>query len=270
MLFRSWGQLFPGSTVDVYQWVQSTVPPSAYTGPGTARGATSYTQISGIDSNGLVITTYYFWAKDITTVQTTLGKTLSTTGIARYIENPKASGIAYLAPINANTVALYNCETLIEAQDTIINIGYDKVYTDDNVHTEFELIAQGKSDAFLSTNLYRKLQDSFCGVDTFGNLVPDTNLTIAERYGVQFRPRQSMFVDRLAALKNYLTRANFVLNQYPISESRSFNLLNSAEPVPSANSGLWDLQVPNLEILSYQNIYDVPLDRKSTRLNSSH
>ena len=82
-----------------------------------------------------------------------------------------------------------------------------------NVHVEYELIPQDRADGFLSDSLYRKLQDSLCGVDTFGNKVPDPNLSPAERYGVQFRPRQSMFVDRFAALKNYLKRANTVLAQ---------------------------------------------------------
>jgi hypothetical protein len=94
------------------------------------------------------------------------------------------------------------------------------------------LIPQDRADGFLSDSLYRKLQDSFCGVDTFGNKVPDPNLGPAERYGVQFRPRQSMFIDRFGALKNYLIRTNTVLAQYPISETRSFTLLNSSEPIP--------------------------------------
>jgi hypothetical protein len=84
--------------------------------------------------------------------------------------------------------------------------------------------------------LYRKLQDSFCGADTAGAVVPDPFLSPAERYGVQFRPRQSMFVNRFMALENYLGRANDVLKQFPIVESRKLSLLNSAEPQPS-NSG---------------------------------
>ena len=121
------------------------------------------------------------------------------------------------------------------------------------------MIAQDRADGFLSNNLYKKLQDSFCGVDSFGNLVPDPTLSPAERYGVQFRPRQSMFVDRFAALKNYIVRANTVLAQYPVTENRVFNLLNSSEPLPPLSSGLWNAQVPSLEILRFQNIYAVPL-----------
>jgi len=214
-------------------------------------------------------TYYYFWVRGVTTVATQQGKTLSAQTVSEYIANPKSSGISYVAPINASTIAIYNGGTVIEAGDTIISIEYDREYTDDNVHVEYELIAQGRADAFLSTNLYRKLQDSFCGVDTTGGLVPDPALNEAEQYGVQFRPRQSMFVDRFAALKNYIQRANSVLALYPIAENRSFVLLNSSEPEPPATEIVngqtqtnWNLRVANLEILSFQDIDAVALGYK--------
>ena len=110
--------------------------------------------------------------------------------------------------------------------------------------------------------MYRKLQDSFCGVNNSGAPVPDPLLSPAERYGVQFRPRQSMFADRFTALENYLGRANTVLAQYPITETRKFNLLNSKEPIPSVASGAWNKQVADLTELSYQNLVLVPYGYK--------
>jgi len=254
---RRWSQVFPGSSVDVYQWIQSDVPPANYAGEGTVFNTLSYTINSRLSGDGIIVTEYYFWVRGITV--TAPQKTLPVSTVASYIESPRASGIPYLAPINASTVALYNAGDSIEASDTVLHIEFDQQLTTDNVHVEYELIAQGRADGFLSNNLYRKLQDSFCGVDSFGNQVPDQNLSPAERYGVQFRPRQSMFIDRFEALRNYLSRANAVLKQYPITESRVFNLLNSSEPEPSANSGLWNFRVANLEILGFQNIYAVPL-----------
>ena len=266
---RRWGQIFPGSTVDVYQWVVSPTPPSAYIGEGIPFNSVSYVVNTVLSRSGTFNTEYYFWVRGITATATQKGKTLPISTVANYIENPRASGITYIAPINASTIALYNAADYIEASDTIISIEFDKEFNDDNVHVEYELIAQDKADAWLSNNLYRKLQDSFCGVDTAGNLVPDVNLGPAERYGVQFRPRQSMFVDRFAALKNYLVRANTVLAQFPISENRTFVLLNSRELEPSATTTVngvttvnWNKRVANLEILGFQKINEVPLGYK--------
>jgi len=266
---RRWGQVFPGSTVDVYQWVVSAVPPAGYTGPGIPLTTLSYVVNTVLNSQGIFNTEYYFWVRGLTSTATQKGKTLSVNTVANYIENPRASGITYIAPINSSTIALYNAADYIEAEDTIISIEFDQELTENNVHTEYELVAQGRADAWLSNGLYRKLQDSFCGVDTAGNLVPDVNLGPAQRYGVQFRPRQSMFVNRFAALKNYLVRANTVLAQFPIAENRTFVLLNSRDPEPSAVSTVdgvatvnWNKRVASLEILGFQKIADVALGYK--------
>ena len=266
---RRWGQVFPGSSVDVYQWIVSSTPPAAYAGEGVPLNTTSYVVNTVLSKDGIFTTEYYFWVRGITTTATQKGKTLPISTVANYIENPRGSGITYLAPINSSTIALYNAGDYIDAEDTIISIEFDKQLTEDNVHVEYELVAQGREDAFISSNLYRKMQDSFCGVDTYGNLVPDVNLGPAERYGVQFRPRQSMFVDRFAALKNYLTRVNSVLALYPISENRQFVLLNSSEPEPAAITTFngvtvvhWNKKVANLEILGFQDLNLVPLGYK--------
>ena len=256
---RRWGQIFPGSTIKIYQWIESSTPPANYAGPGTPLDAVSYTVNTSLNQDGTLATNYYFWVSGLTTVAVNQGKTLPISTVASYIADPKSSGIPYLAPINASTVAVYNSGDLIQAQDTILHIEFDRVYTTSNIHIEYELIPENRADGWISQGLYRKLQDSFCGVDTFGNIVPDPNLNVAERYGVQFRPRQSMFVDRFVALKNYLTRVNSVLALYPVVETKTFVLLNSKEPVPSSSSGTWDFEVPNLEILGYQDIYAVPL-----------
>ena len=259
---RRWAQTFPGSRVEVYQWIESDVPPVQYAGAGTPLNVESFTVINKLNTKGIFETKYYFWVTGLETIDTAAGKTLSTQGIARYIDNPRSSGIPYIAPFDANSFGIYNGIEFLSASDTIIHLAYDREYTDNNIHTEYELIADGKADSFLNANLYRKLQDSFCGVNTTGALVPDITLSPAERYGVQFRPRQSMFVDRHIALKNYLTYVNTILKQYPIVEIRSFNLLNSSEPEPTVASGEWNKRLDNIEQLSYQNIYSVPLGYK--------
>ena len=256
---RRWAQTFPGSQVEVYQWTESSVPPAQYTGPGTPKDTVSYTVRAVLNQQGIFETRYYYWVTGIDTINTDAGKTLSTVGISRYIENPRSSGIPYIAPIDASTVAIYNGLEYLSASDTVIHIGYDREFNDDNIHSEYELIAQDKPDSFLSANLYRKLQDSFCGVNTTGAAVPDVSLSVAERYGVQYRPRQSMFADRFTALENYLTYTNSILLNLPISESRTFILLNSAEPEPTVASGEWNMRLANIQELSYQDLNEVPL-----------
>jgi hypothetical protein len=274
---RKWGQIFPGSRVDIYQWVESTVPPANYTGPGTPLNFIDYTVTTALTQNNVFVSNYYFWVRGIDTLPTTGNKTLSTVAIAQYLANPIASGIPFMAPLNSSTVALYNCSSYIKAFDTIIHIEFDQTPNTDNIHTEFQLLAQGKADAFLTPPLYRKLQDSFAGEDQSGLSVPDPSLTVAEKYGVQFRPRQSMFVDRFRALQNYIDRTNSVLALYPIAESRNLTLLNSEEPVPLQQTTVgnilvtnWNQEVANLEELSWQNILIVPVGYRYLVLSDSN
>jgi hypothetical protein len=242
---RRWAQVFPGSSIDIYQWVGSPVPPLNYTGAGVPLSTTSYSVFSTLDNQGIVVTTYYFWVRGIATVATQFGKTLSATAIATYIQSPLSSGLPYIAALSANSVALYNAKSLLSASDTILHIEYDRQVAGGNgdIHTEYQFIADGKATDFLNDNLYRKLLDSLCGVNIAGAAVPDPNLSPGMQYGVQFRPRQSMFVNRFRALQNYIGYANRILIQYPVAETRSIPLLDSAEPLPASTSSVNATQI---------------------------
>ena len=256
---RRWGQVFPGSNINVYQWISSSVPPANYNGQGTPRNIISYSVVSGVNDSGMIETTYYFWVQGVTTIDTRAGKTLSALGVARYIADPRATGIPYVAFLTAGATAIYNAGSDISAQDTILSIEYDRELTDSNVHVQYSLIPPNRADGFLPDNLYLKFQDSLCGVNSTGAKVPDVTLSLANRYGVEFSPRQSMFEDRFLALKNYFGRANSVLAKFPITEIRSFALLNSQEPEPPEGTGEWNKRVANIEELSYQNFAQVPV-----------
>jgi hypothetical protein len=256
---KRWGQLFPGSSVDVYQWIESDVLPAQYTGEGEVYSTSSYTVGTILNADGLFSSKYYYWVRGLRTVANQQGKTLSVTAVAQYIENPRSSGLPYIAPVAPDSVALYNCGDLTVAKDTILHVEYDRIRNNDNVHVEYDLVADGNADSFLSTGLYRKFLDSFSGEDTAGNLVPDPLLNAADRYGVNFRPRQSLFVDRFLALENYLEKSNEVMSRYPIVETKSLDLLNSFQPEPTSASGQWDKRLANYAELTYQNLAIVPI-----------
>lgn len=255
---RRWGQVFPGSVIQVYQWVSSDVTPDQYIGPGAVRNLENYVVATGVDEQGFVSQTYYFWVSGISEVARSASKTLSTTSLASYIENPRASGISYLAPLSSNTVSIYNFADAI-ANETILHIEFDQQRNDDAVHVQYQLIPDGRPDGFLNNQLYRKFLDSMTGNDLVGNPVPDPALNIGQRYGIEVRPRQTMVANRFLALRNYLTRSNEILSQFPISETRTFDLLNSREPEPTSSSGAWNQRVVDQEELGYQDLSAVPL-----------
>ena len=266
---KAWAQLFTGSSIDVYQWVESSQPPADYVGEGTVYSTTSYSTNTRVGSSGNIETVYYFWIKDIAEVAQEYNKTLSVKTMSEYILDPKSSGISYMAPVEPGTVALYNTKEYLVATDRILHVEFDKTSTENNVHVEYELIKTSDPTEFLSATLYRKFIDSFAGVDNVGFKVPDSKLSLAESYGVEYRPRQSMFADRFLALKNYITRANRVFSKYPISEMRELTLLNSQENEPVASSGTWNKRLLTYDELTYQNLILVPTGYRYLVANDS-
>jgi len=266
---KSWAQLFTGSTVDIYQWVESSHPPLTYTGQGITYSTTSYSTQTRVVSSGNIETVYYFWVKGITAVAQEYNKTLSVSTMSQYILDPTSSGIAYMAPIASGSFALYNTKEYLVATDRVLHVEFDKKSTDNNVHVEYELIKAEDPTEFLSASLYRKLLDSFTGTDSIGFKVPDPLLNEAEAYGIEYRPRQTMFKDRYMALKNYVMRANRIFTQHPISEMRSFTLLNSQESEPVASSGAWNKRLLTYDELTYQNLILVATGYKYLVANDS-
>jgi len=255
---KLWGKVFNGSTIDVYQWVESNVPPSEYTGTGTVLDENKFITIANVKKSGIVNNSYYYWVNGVETISVNSEKTLSASAIASYIESPSSSGVSYAAFIAPNTIGLYNCNDIIQNTDSVIYVEYDRTKNDSNVFVEYDLFRENHPIDFLSDGLFKKLQDSFAGVDSLGNLVPDVGLSPADRFGIDFRPRKSMFVDRYAALSSYMKKVNGILIKYTVAESQPYTLLNSEEAMPSDTSGEWDEQIFNNEELSFQDLATVP------------
>lgn len=241
-----WGTLFPGSDVAVYTWVVSNNPPAQYNGPGIPFDVTQYCVGSTLNASNIVTPVYYFWVRNTNTIDKKRGKTLSDSIIATYIANPRNSGIAYMAPLLPNTFALYNSEIYFDSINSILHVGYATGSGSDVSHSEFTLIRESYPDDFLPglpavadspgtlpfrvlypgpgqdepNSLYARMLDSLSGCNPAGAIIPDPFLPKAVQSGVLARPRQSFFFNRFVALQNYLTYANEVLLQYPISELR--------------------------------------------------
>ena len=226
---ENWGKLFPGSTADIYVWVASAQAPLSYTGRGYIVDFESYTTSLVLDrTSNSIVTMYYFWVKGYDLIPE--GKTLSPTVLSQYIIDPQSSGISYLAAITTDTIALYNSNDDIQVNGSALHLGFSTGTVGDNAHTDWTLIQDGERTDFLNgvpaavvsdpTSLYLKYLNSFMGYQLDGLAVPDKNLPALLQHGVSFRPRQTMFVDRKAALKNYIDHANSVLIQYPITETR--------------------------------------------------
>ena len=200
-----WGRLFPGASVDIYEWTKSSVAPANYSGSGTVKSTTNYaTKVITDKATQTNITTYYFWVKNATTVPSIEGRTNDTATVASVITSPIAQGLNYFAPISQNSIAIANILDFTTKQNTVLQLNYRKRNSNDKTnskHAQWLLIKEDYPDAPIQDQIWNKMIDSLVGYDKLNNTVPDMSLSIHDRYGSSVRPRQSWFKNSKNARK---------------------------------------------------------------------
>ena len=249
LTYRSlyWGQLFPGSTIEVLEWVQSSVVPSQYTGSGVPKYAddSAYVEEIFVDPVTNIITNrYYYWVKDKTTVNPNdPSRNIPISAIQDYILNPKNQDIGFAAMIRSDAIAFYNVSEYLSADNTIMHLDHQLAINTDIIHSEYELVQKGNPANPIPTKIVNKLIDSLSGLDQSGRTVPDPTLSTADRYGISVRPRQSMFIDRLRAVDEMVAYVNKVFAVNAITEQFDLSGLNAEDPQPNFKLGEYDQSV---------------------------
>jgi hypothetical protein len=210
----NWNRLFDGSEVRVYQWIESNVLPAVYQKyyEGTPRYVNdeSYVVSYVTDKNtGMVKTKYYFWVRNYDTMP--VSKPMSTTTIEKYIANPKSSEIPYIVFYSPTAFGIYNSDQYLDGENTILHIDYSLTRKENVIHSEYELAQENSTTSNPPSRILKKFIDSLSGLNTIKDPVPDPLLKVSERYGLGIRPRQTLLIDRLAALEVFVNQANLVL-----------------------------------------------------------
>ena len=246
---NNWNNIFPGSTIDVYEWVRSQYLPSEWAQlADTAEGLTSgisgqpkfndnsiisvkqvYNTVSNSFSN-----VYYFWVKNKVILPSNVkNRSLAAFEVAKQIADPVATGAKFLAVISSTAFVLANTKSFVATETINLNIAFNSNAHSANRHTEWQLIQENDANASVNPRLIQKMIDSLLGRDPLSNPVPDPALSSREAYGIEFRPRQSMFVNRAEALRNVIEFVNDVCITELLVGQISFDNLNSQDELPS-------------------------------------
>lgn len=255
---NNWGALFPGSEIKIYEWVESDFLPSQYVsngGNGTPKynNDSAYSRVSTVDpETGIIKQKYYYWVGDKTSVDPVVSnRSLSAKALQGYISDPKNQAIPYIATLAPNSLALFNSNKNLRANKIILHVDLQKSVGQNLIHSEYELIKQGSNSQVFPDKIITKFRHSLIGTDDTGALVPDISLNIQDRYGIGFKPSQSMFVDRLTALKIFIQTLNAKIANYPILLLRTPTTLYDKEPLPTSG---FDSQVDAFIELSYLDV----------------
>ena len=263
---NSWNKLVPGARIDVYEWVESNVIPSirdgiADTTSGIANGIsgtslfgdTRYSTKITYDSFSKTFSNkYYFWVVDSVVVPVMENRKLSIRDIAALIENPRTQGYQFLSLLSKDKFVLNNFDKFIDNNDLVLNIKYSTgPKKTQNVHSQYKLISDGLNTSRPDPDIERKWFDSLIGFDDNNKIVPDPTITVKNRYGVQNRPRQSMFVNRFEALKQTIERINLKLSENLIVDEYDISLLSQKDDMPTLISKEYDLKIDTYADLSF-------------------
>ena len=189
---QSWNKIFQGNTIDIYEWVESDILPSAWdaqadTEQGFANGYSgqSLYQDSSYSTRRVYNnvaktfqTKYYFWVTDKTIVPDQEFRKIDTRDIAQYITDPAAKGHKFVALISPSKFVLYNCDSLIKGTDVAINIQFWKIKNQDqNIHNQYQIVSEGLETSLPKADITKKWFDSLIGYDAQRRLVPDPALS---------------------------------------------------------------------------------------------
>ena len=266
---QNWNQLFVGNSIDVYEWVESTVLPSRWdeladTKSGFPKGYSGtslygdaiYSTKSVYDSVSQSFKTrYYFWVKNKNIVPNVDFRNITLTAIKSYIEDPQAAGLRYATFISPTQFVLYNCEDLIKNRDVALSVQYWTIDNQtQNIHNQYQIISEGLETSVPKKDIIRKWFDSLIGYDEQSRQVPDPTLSLKYKYGILNNPRQSWFVNRIEALKQFIERANRVLIDNLIIDDKDISPLFGQEESPSIATGLYDTVVDTLADLEFVGV----------------
>ena len=189
-----WGELYPTSTIDVYEWTKSPVLPDQY-----ADAVASGTIVDGVELTGepyftidifndiayywsdeIVLnpktnqeeTYYYFWVKNKTT-KPNKNRKYSVNQISNIIENPESFGFNWCAAAGTDTIMLSNLSDLLSYPSSVVQVNFRN--DDIDLHREYILLGEDDPTVVIPEWLHIGLRDSISGASE--NIVTAQYLT---------------------------------------------------------------------------------------------
>ena len=251
----TFNKLFPGTTVNVYEWVESTLLPSAWdaeTGSTAALdqgisgttlyGDGAYSVRRKFDEISQTFTTYYYyWVLNKATKPNVENRSISASNVSRLISDPAGLGYKFVAMLGSNRYALHICQAFINDRDTAISFNWWTIENQQQpTHLQYQLVTDGLESSVPNAEIEQKWFDSLVGFDKNDRPVPDINLPTKEKYGALNDPRQSWFVNRTEARKQFIERTNNTLSKHLIVDDFNLTKLTGFDPQPTIATGLYD------------------------------
>lgn len=281
---QNWGKIQPGTSIDIYEWVRSPVPPASWatlvrtgtdlSGIGSAGPASGqvrsdqapYAQRVQYNSAGQPQTVYYFWVRNSVQVPDVEFRKLSATQIASALESPDNLGISWWAAVSDVSTLVANVGPYLNGSQTVWQTQWLDKLDLQNDHAQYDLVRPSDPRSAPPVWLWDKLQDSVLAYNPVGDLVPNLRLKPLQIEGTSVRPSQTLFLQSAAVRRALVNTVNDWLANNPVPPTRDSErqgwrpFFQSEEPEPAPTN----TQMP---VVVATTPYDV-LDATSGRLNA--
>ncbi|NBP56429.1 hypothetical protein EBU71_07835, partial [bacterium] len=218
---QNWGTFFPGSRIEVYEWISSDVLPNQHVALGRDGvplypNNEYYSEDLFVDPlTDILSYRYFFWVKSSVEKRNS-NKLHSTVNCEILISDPIRQNIPYLAAVRDDSVAVYNVSEYLAKDEIVLYIGTKRRLNEQIIHSEFKLLQEFDRDSLFPERIESKLIDSVIGADNQGNLVPDPRLSKAGSIGLGTVPQQTLIENFLEARRNLVDYVNNILIKHPI------------------------------------------------------
>jgi hypothetical protein len=233
----NWCRIAPGASVDIYEWVRSTEPPSQWSRlsatdnlglySGTVYQADNPRSVEAVVHDEALardVTYYYFWVRGLGRVRAEgIERRLPVSALAGMIANPDSMDQPWLAAIAKDTMIVGGVRTLLDPSDTVITLSL-RSRIDDVEHTEWMLMRRKDERSLPPAWLWTNMRDGLVGFDDQMRALPDPRLHSDRAGGIgqgqnpfwASGGRGDIFVARSA----FVTSVNRILARTPITKDR--------------------------------------------------
>jgi len=170
-----WGKLHPSASIDIYEWTQGTVTPDKWSTAKQGQGVPYYlTDPYGNRTyfwseeelpdpvTGQMKIYYFYWVRNKTSVPNINNRQLSTTAMARMIENPTRQGILWCSATGESDLLIANSSNYVVDNNCVLEFTF-KSGTVPN-HEEWMLLRENDSD--IPVFFHKRMRDSMVGQST--------------------------------------------------------------------------------------------------------
>jgi hypothetical protein len=195
-----WSNVAPGSSVDVYEWTESTQAPDVYiadpANTGTVfNGGVAWVERTIFDPvQKQDVTLFYFWVSGSTLVPNLAFRHISVNQMAIGIENPSAMNIAWMSAISPDALLVSGVTQYLDETSTVMKVRLVSSPGSVGHHDQWLLMRPGDDVSLPPDFLWGKVRDGLAGFQIIHSAllsVPDPALTLARNTGID--AGQSMF-----------------------------------------------------------------------------